>query len=88
MASFFSDTIKTRSFKMCMVITMLGIYIVTLGLMTVTLFKFTAVSEKILIANCVFWILVLCSLNVARLLRTLMIMKNMICVTLVCLQGK
>ena len=31
---FFSDTIVLRSFKLCLIITLLGVYIVTVGLMT------------------------------------------------------
>ena len=31
---FFSDTIKARPFKPCMIIILLGVYIVILGLMT------------------------------------------------------
>ena len=43
---FFLDTMKARSFKLYMIITLLEVYIVIVGLMTLTLF----------------WILVLCSL--------------------------
>ena len=35
---FFSDTIKTSSFKLCMIINLLGVYIVIMGLMTLALF--------------------------------------------------
>ena len=36
---FFSRTIQARSFKLCMIITSLGVYIVILGLMTLTLIQ-------------------------------------------------
>ena len=35
----FSDSFKTTSFKLCMVITLFGVYIVTVGLMTLALFQ-------------------------------------------------
>ena len=35
----FLDTIEARSFKLCMIITLLGVYIVIVGLMTLTLFQ-------------------------------------------------
>ena len=47
-------------------------------------------------ANCVFWILVICSLNVVWVLQTLkkivlniicMTVHSIICMTLVCIQG-
>ena len=59
---------KGNSFKLCIVISLLGVYIAIVGLTTLTFFKVTGVSE-ILTANCV-EILVLCSLNVAWLLHT------------------
>ena len=34
---FFSDTLKVRSFKFCMIITLIGVFIVILGLMILTL---------------------------------------------------
>ena len=37
--AFFSDTIKKTSFKLCLIITLLGVYIVIPGLMTLTLFQ-------------------------------------------------
>ena len=37
--AFFSDVIKARSFKLCMVVTLLWIYIVIVSLMTLTLFQ-------------------------------------------------
>ena len=44
---FFSDTIKAKSFKLCMIISMLGIYIVILGLMTLTMLKdYSCVRHK------------------------------------------
>ena len=36
---FFSDIIKARFFKLCLIITLLGVYIVIVGLMTLTLFQ-------------------------------------------------
>ena len=36
---FLSDSITARSFKLCMVITVLGVYIVIVNLMTLTLFQ-------------------------------------------------
>ena len=36
---FFSDTIRARSFKICMIMTLDGIYIVILDLVMLTLFK-------------------------------------------------
>ena len=36
---FFLNTIKARSFKCCMIITLFGVYIVILGLMNLTLFQ-------------------------------------------------
>ena len=37
---FFSDTLKARSFKLCMIMTVLGVYIVILGFMALTLFSY------------------------------------------------
>ena len=67
---FFSDTIKARSFKICMFIILFGVYIAIVGLMTLTLFQGHRCVRN-LTANCVFWILVLCSLNFVWLLHTL-----------------
>ena len=36
---FFSDTIKARNFNLCMSITLVGVYIVILGLMALALFQ-------------------------------------------------
>ena len=36
---FFMDTVEARSFKLCMIITLLGVYIIMIGLMTLTLFQ-------------------------------------------------
>ena len=36
---FFLDTMKARSFKLCTIINFLGVYIVILGLITLTLFQ-------------------------------------------------
>ena len=36
---FLLDTIEARPFKLCMIITLLGVYIIILGLMTLTLFQ-------------------------------------------------
>ena len=36
---FFLDTVKARSFWLCMIITLLGVYIFTVGLTTLTLFQ-------------------------------------------------
>ena len=36
---FFSDTVKARSFKLCLIITLLEVYIFIVGLMTLTLFQ-------------------------------------------------
>ena len=51
-----------------MIITLLGAYIVILGLVTLTCFKVTSVLE-ILTTNCMFWILVLCGFNVVWLIK-------------------
>ena len=37
--AFFLDTVKARSFKLCMIITLLGVYIFIIGLMTMILFQ-------------------------------------------------
>ena len=39
MLAFFLDTIKARSLKLYMIITLVEVYIVILGLMTLTLFQ-------------------------------------------------
>ena len=41
----FSDTVKLRSFKLCMIVTLLRVYSFIVGLMTLTCFKVTGVSE-------------------------------------------
>ena len=46
---FFPDTIKARSFNLCMVITLLGVYIVILGLIILTLFQGHSCTRNI---NC------------------------------------
>ena len=66
----YSDTIKARSFKLCVIITLLGVYIVIIGLMTLTWFQGHKCVRNIICKSRV-WILVLCSLNVALLLHTL-----------------
>ena len=43
---FFSDTMKARSFKLCMVITLLGFYVVILGLMTSDLVSRSQMCQK------------------------------------------
>ena len=45
-AGLFSDTAEAGSFKLCVVITRLGIYRFTPGLITLTLINVTGVSEK------------------------------------------
>ena len=67
-----------------MIITLLGVNIVIVGSMTLALFQVTDVSE-IKSVNWVFWILVLCSLNIVWLLSTLKRLC-MIGVTLMCIQ--
>ena len=52
-----------------MVITLLGVYIVICRFEDLDFFKVTAVPE-IETANCMFWIIVLCSLNIEWLLYT------------------
>ena len=37
--TFFLDTVYVRSFKLCMITTILGVYIFIVGLMTFTLFQ-------------------------------------------------
>ena len=65
----FMDTMKPTSFKLYMITTLLGIYIVILGLMTLTLFQgHKCVRMNISTANCMFLILVMCSLNMVWLL--------------------
>ena len=49
---FFSDTIKTRSFKLCMIKTFLGVYIVILGLMILTLFQLIQDHKCVRNINC------------------------------------
>ena len=63
MLTFSWTSLKARSFKLCMFIILLGVQIFILGLMTLTFFKVTDVSE-IWTANGVFWTHVLCSSNV------------------------
>ena len=85
---FFPDTIKARSFNLCMVITLLGVYIVILGLMILTLFQDHSCTRNI---NCKLEVLdFFYSLNVG-LLHTLnfffSFLHFVMCVTLVCIQG-
>ena len=85
---FFSDMIKARSFKLCMIITLLQVCFVILGLMTLTLFQGTGVSET-QTANC--HVFDSCPLyfkhcKVATYIKK--IVQNMICVTLVCTHGR
>ena len=80
---FFWDIIEVRSFKLCMVMTLLGIYVVNLHLMTLTLFQGHRCVRNVT-CKLWFWILVLCSLKhcmVASYIKE--IMHNMICVTVV-----
>ena len=58
--AFFSDTVKARSFKLCMIITLLGVYV----------FKVTGLSEKVSV-NCTFMSLFRVLSNVVWLLHTL-----------------
>ena len=59
----FSDTIKAKSFKLCIIITLLGVYIVFQGLMTLTLYQGHRSVRNISYTLRVL-ILVLCSLHV------------------------
>ena len=52
---FLLNTIKARSFKLWTIVTLFGVYIVILELMTLTLFKRHRCVRNI---NCMFWILV------------------------------
>ena len=61
---FFSDTIKARSFKLCLITTLLGVYIVILSLLTFSLFQSHCCVRNI---NCRFCVCVLCSLKVVCL---------------------
>ena len=36
---YFLDNIKVRSFKLCMIVTLLGVFVAVLGLMTLILFQ-------------------------------------------------
>ena len=67
------DTIEARFFKLCMIIVLPEVYIVILGLMSLTLFQghrfVTNVNCKFLFCLCL--ILVLCGLNIVLLLHTL-----------------
>ena len=50
----FSNIIKVRPFKLCIVITLLGVYIVILGLMTLTLFQGHMCVRHIICKFCCF----------------------------------
>ena len=56
---FLSDTFKAKSFKLCRIITLLGIYIVVLGVMTLTFLQGHRCVRNI---NCKLHILDSCSL--------------------------
>ena len=71
-----------------MIITLLGAYIVILGLMTLTLFQGHRCVRNM---NCKSRVLDFCPLYFKRYMvatNIKKIMHNMICVTLVCIQGK
>ena len=70
-----------------MVIALLGVYIVILGLMILTLFQGHRCVRNVNCKLCVL-IFVICALNVVRWLHSLeKNVQNMICLTLVCIQG-
>ena len=77
---FFLDTIKAGSYKLCMLITLLRVYI---GLDDLEFVSRSCVSET-WTANWEFWSLVLCSLNVVWLLHTLKILCTLWFVWLCC----
>ena len=54
---FFSDAIETSSFKFCVIISLLGVYIVVIGLMTLTLFQGHRCVQNINCQLCGFWFL-------------------------------
>ena len=85
---FFSNTLKVRSSKLCMVITLFGVYVVIVGLMTLTLFQG---QRYVRIINCKLCVLDSCPLQfrhgmVATYIKK--ILHDMFCVTLVCIQGR
>ena len=59
---FFLDNINVRSFKLCMIITLLGAYIVILGLMTLSLILFHC-ERCVRNINCALHVLDLCLLQ-------------------------
>ena len=76
---FFLDTIKARSFKLCMLISLLGVYIVLLGLITLILFQGHRYVRSI---NCKSHVLDSCPLQFKRcMVAYIKIMHKMICVT-------
>ena len=84
----FSDTITARSFKLCMILTMLRVYIAILGLLTLTLFQGHRCIRNM---NCKLHVFDSCPLHfkccrVATYIRK--IMHNLTCVMLVYIQGR
>ena len=78
-----------RSFKLCMIITMLRVYIFILGLMTLTMFQdhrcIRNINHKLsVLDSCPLWFK--CCMVVTYIKKT--IMHSMIFVTLVCIQGR
>ena len=71
MLAFLVDTVQGRSCKHCVIMTLLGVYTFIVGLMTLTLFQGHRGVRNI---NCMFWIPVLCTLNVVWLPHTLKIL--------------
>ena len=83
---FFSDTIKRRSFKLCIIITLFGDYVVILGLMTLTLVhghRYVGyINSKLHV-----WDSCLCKhCMVAAYIKK--VMHNMIWMPLMCIQGR
>ena len=84
--AFISDTAKARSFKLCMIIILLGVYIFIVGLMTLTLFQGHRCVRNI---NCKLCFVDSC-VDSCRLYLNVVatcikkIMHNMKCVTGVC----
>ena len=83
--AFILNTIKARTFKHCMIITLLGVYVFIVGLMTLTLLQVHRCvrdMKKVLILPFRFfilvYILVYCSVYFSK------IIHSMNCVTVVC----
>ena len=78
---FISDTMKATVFTLCMIISLLGVYIVILGFDDLGFISRSQMCQKYKLQIVCFWILVLCRSMLCSCYIPKKIMHNIICVT-------